>query len=112
MKKTIQQLIDAFNADKRSNHKSLIEYKEALQYYNGEQLDAEALAILEERGQKPIIENIYKMIVNKILGYKIQAMQEIRVYGRVEKTKNKAHLLQDIIRSFNKSRIYEREIHL
>lgn len=112
MKKTIQQLIDAFNADKQANHKSLIEYKEALQYYHGEQLEHEALAILQERGQKPIIENIYKMIVNKILGYKIQAMQEIRVYGRIEKTKNKAHLLQEIIRSFNQSKIYERDIYL
>lgn len=52
------------------------------------------------------------MIVNKILGYKIQSTQEIRVFGRTEETKNKANLLQDIIRSFNQSKVYDREIHL
>lgn len=110
--KTITQLTDFFNADKEANYKSLQEYKEALKYYHGHQLPADAIARLQERRQNPIIENIYKMIVNKILGYKIQSTQEIRVFGRTEQTKSKAELLQDIIRSFNQSKIYDREIHL
>lgn len=110
--KTISELIDAYNADKDANYTALQEYKEALKYYHGHQLPPEALARLEERRQAPIIENIYKMIVNKILGYKIQSTQEIRVFGRTEATKHKANLLQDIIRSFNQSKIYDREIHL
>ena len=110
--KTISELIDFFNADKEANYKSLQEYKEALKYYHGHQLPMEAIARLQERRQSPIIENIYKMIINKILGYKIQSTQEIRVYGRTEATKDKANLLQDIIRSFNQSKIYDREIHL
>lgn len=110
--KTITELIDFYNADKEANYRSLQEYKEALKYYHGHQLPPEALARLEERRQAPIIENIYKMIVNKILGYKIQSTQEVRVFGRTEATKHKANLLQDIIRSFNQSKIYDREIHL
>lgn len=110
--KTITQLIDFFNADKEANYKALQEYKEAIKYYHGHQLPPEAIARLQERRQNPIIENIYKMIVNKILGYKIQSTQEIRVFGRTEETKNKANLLQDIIRSFNQSKVYDREIHL
>lgn len=110
--KTITQLIEIFNADKDANTKSLLEYKEAVKYYHGQQLPQEALATLAERRQSPIIENIYKMIVNKILGYKIQSTQEVRVYGRTETTRQKADLLQEIIRSFNQSKVYDREIHL
>ena len=112
MQKTITQLIEIFHADKDSNTKSLLEYKEAVKYYHGQQLPQEALATLAERRQAPIIENIYKMIVNKILGYKIQSTQEVRVFGRTETTRQKADLLQEIIRSFNQSKIYDREIHL
>lgn len=110
--KTITQLTEIFNADKDANTKSLLEYKEAVKYYHGQQLPQEALATLAERRQAPIIENIYKMIVNKILGYKIQSTQEVRVYGRTETTRQKADLLQEIIRSFNQSKVYDREIHL
>ena len=110
--KTITQLTEIFNADKDANTKSLLEYKEAVKYYHGQQLPQEALATLAERRQSPIIENIYKMIVNKILGYKIQSTQEVRVYGRTETTRQKADLLQEIIRSFNQSKVYDREIHL
>ena len=112
MQKTITELIEIFHADKDSNTKSLLEYKEAVKYYHGQQLPQEALATLAERRQAPIIENIYKMIVNKILGYKIQSTQEVRVFGRTETTRQKADLLQEIIRSFNQSKIYDREIHL
>lgn len=110
--KTTTQLTEIFNADKDANTKSLLEYKEAVKYYHGQQLPQEALATLAERRQAPIIENIYKMIVNKILGYKIQSTQEVRVFGRTETTRQKADLLQEIIRSFNQSKVYDREIHL
>lgn len=109
---TITQLNDIFKADKDANMRSLLEYKEAINYYHGNQLPQEALMRLEERRQAPIIENIFKMIVNKILGYKIQSVQEIRVFGRTEETKLKANLLQEIVRSFNQSKVYDREIHL
>lgn len=108
----IGELRECYQTDKEANYKSLMEYKEAMRYYHGEQLPPEALMALEERGQQPIIENIYKMIVNKILGYKIQASQEIRVFGRNEESKNKAELLQEILRSINQSKIYDRELHL
>ena len=110
--KTITDLTNIFKADKEANIKALLEYKEAVKYYHGQQLPDDALARLEERRQAPIIENIYKMIVNKILGYKIQSIQEIKVLGRIENTKHKANLLQDILRSFNQSKVYDREIHL
>lgn len=97
---TSTQLLDYFNSDRDANINALLEYQEAIKYYHGKQLPEDALERLEERRQAPIIENIYKMIINKILGYKIQSTQEIRVYGRNEETKNKANLLQDILRAF------------
>lgn len=110
--KTITELIDLFKADKDANMRALLEYKEAVKYYHGKQLPDDVLLRLEERRQSPIIENIYKMIVNKILGYKIQATQEIRVFGRNEASRDKANLLQDILRAFNQTKTYDREIHL
>ena len=109
---TYYELDQMYQSDKQANFTSLNEYKEAVKYYHGYQLPQDALAILAERGQPPYIENIYKMIVNKILGYKIQSVQEVRVFGRTEANKHKANLLQDILRSFNQSKTYDREIHL
>ncbi|WP_443093561.1 portal protein, partial [Helicobacter pylori] len=43
------------------------EFLEAKKYYNGNQLPQDVLNIILERGQTPIVENMFKVIVNKIL---------------------------------------------
>ncbi|RDU51886.1 hypothetical protein CQA49_08090 [Helicobacter sp. MIT 00-7814] len=109
---TIAQLNDFYTADKNFAQSALNEYNDAKKYYHGNQLSEEMKAILAQRGQIPIVENIYKMIINKILGYKIQSITEINVTGRQEEDKPLANLLQDLLRAFNQCKTYEREISL
>ena len=109
---TLSQLNDFYNADKMFAQKSITEFNEAKKYYNGNQLSEEMKAIIASRGQSPIVENIYKMIVNKILGYKIQSTIEIKVSGRQEEDKPLANLLNDLLKVFNQNKKYEREIAL
>ncbi|RDU57106.1 portal protein [Helicobacter sp. MIT 00-7814] len=106
----IDEIQEIFNADCRFNALSLREYKEAKKYYHGDQLPPEVLSVLGERGQPPIYENLYKMIINKILGYKIQNIQEIKVSGRQEEDKHLSNLLQDLVRVFSQSKNYDKEI--
>lgn len=108
----VTELEAMYSADKQFAQKSLDEFNQALRYYNGNQLSDEMLAILLQRGQAPIVENIFKMIVNKILGYKLQSLTEIQVSGRREEDKPLAQLLNDILRVFNQDKRYDREIAL
>ncbi|BAM12820.1 hypothetical protein HCN_1636 [Helicobacter cinaedi PAGU611] len=95
---TIYELNTMLTNDSLANDKALKEYKEAKAYYHGHQLAAQELEKLARRWQIPIYENIYKMICDKILGYKIQSLQEIKVSGRQEQDKPLANLLNDLLR--------------
>lgn len=108
--KTFKDLQEIYNFDKRANERALREYREALRYYHGHQLPPKAIAQLQSRGQTPIIENIYKMIVNKILGYKIQSLTEIKVSGRQEQDKPLATLLNDLLKAFSQQKEYDKTI--
>ena len=108
---TLYELNTMLTNDSLANDKALKEYKEAKAYYHGHQLTAQELEKLARRGQIPIYENIYKMICDKILGYKIQSLQEIKVSGRQEQDKPLANLLNDLLRVFNSQKDYEKEIY-
>ena len=107
---THQELLDHYALDSKANTPSLLEYKEARRYYHGSQLPPEVQELLNLRGQPPIVENIYKMIVNKILGYKIQSIQEVKVSGRQEQDKPLANLLNDLLKVFTQNRNYDKQI--
>lgn len=107
---THQELLEIYSLDSRANTPSLLEYKEARRYYHGSQLPDEVLEKLNLRGQPPIVENIYKMIVNKILGYKIQSLQEVKVSGRQEQDKPLANLFNDLLKVFTQSKQYDKQI--
>lgn len=108
---SLYELNIMLNNDSLANDKALKEYKEAKAYYHGHQLATKELEKLARRGQIPIYENIYKMICDKILGYKIQSIQEIKVSGRQEQDKPLANLLNDLLRVFNSQKDYEKEIY-
>ncbi len=108
---TLYELNTMLTNDSLANDKALKEYKEAKAYYHGHQLATQELEKLARRGQIPIYENIYKMICDKILGYKIQGVQEIKVSGRQEQDKPLANLLNDLLRVFNSQKDYEKEIY-
>lgn len=99
-----------FHDDKLANEKSVVEYNTAKKYYHGEQLSLEVQEILIERGQPLMYENIFKTIVDKILGYKAQNIQEIKISGTQEQDKPLANLLQDLVRVFAQSKNYDKEI--
>lgn len=107
---SLDDLKALYEFDKKANQKSLIEYEEAKKYYCGEQLPQSALEIIQKRGQSPIIENIFKLIVNKIVGYKAQSIQEIKVSGRQEIDKPLANVLNDLLKVFSQSKNYDKQI--
>lgn len=104
------QLEKIFQSDVIAQSASLREYKKSVEYFHGKQLSDEFLNIIATRGSMPIVENIFKLIVNKILGYKMQSIQEIKVSGRQEQDKHLAHLLNDLTKVFSQSKDYNRAI--
>ena len=108
---TLYELNAMLENDSMANDTALREYKQAKAYYHGHQLDELELDKLAKRGQVPIYENIYKMICDKILGYKLQSATEIKVSGRQEEDKPLANLLTDLLRVFNQQKSYEKEIY-
>ena len=99
-----------FKQDKEANSMSLNEFQQAKAYYHGSQLPPDVLSLIQERGQSPIVENIYKMIVNKILGYKIQSLQEVRLTPRQEQDKPLSDLLNDLLRYFSQKKNFDKEM--
>lgn len=108
--KSLAYLKEIYKSDLDFNTSALKEYKEAVSYYHANQLAPNILNIILERGQSPVIENIYKMIINKILGYKAQSISEIRVSGRQKQDELLAHLLNDLLKVFSHSDFYNKEI--
>ncbi|WP_290880829.1 portal protein [Helicobacter sp.] len=99
-----------FELDLSANINSLREHEESVQYYHAEQLPPDVKAVIEARGGVKIVENIYKMLVNKILGYKIASIQEVKVSGRQEQDKALADLLNDLTKVFSQSPQYDKSI--
>lgn len=108
--KDFSEIESHFNADYEANLASLKEYDEAKKYYHGDQLPADVLELINERGQSPIIENFYKIIVDKIIGYKAESIQEVKVSGRQEQDKPLATLLNDLLRVFSQQERFDTEI--
>lgn len=111
MAKTLSELNTAYENDLSASNRAINELKEARRYYHGHQLQSQELDLLQNRGQIPIYENIFKMICDKILGYKIQSATEIRVSGRQEEDKTLANLLTDLLKAFSQQNHYEKEMY-
>ncbi|MBS4407346.1 portal protein [Campylobacter vulpis] len=107
---SLDELKELYQNDLNANKMSLNEYKEAKRYYHGDQLREIDKQTILNRNQTPIIENIFKMIINKILGYKAQSISEIRVSGRQKEDKNLAYLLNDLLKVFSHSSFYNKEM--
>lgn len=77
-------------------------YKEYM-YFEGEQLSAQTLKELADRGQPEFWINLYKMIANKVTGYKIDTRTVIKVNGRQQDDDAKGKIYTDILRSMTDS---------
>ncbi len=84
------------------------EFLEAKKYYNGNQLPQDVLNIILDRGQTPIVENMFKVIVNKILGYKIESISEIRLSPKQEEDRALSDLLNSLLQVFIQSENYDK----
>lgn len=108
--KTFEEIQQFFKIDKEANEKSLREYAQAKRYYHGTQLPSDVEAGLKRRGQIPVTENIYKVIVDKIMGYKSESIQEMKLSGRQEEDKALATLLNDLLKVFSQQEDFDPEI--
>ncbi len=86
------------------------EFLEAKKYYNGNQLPQDVLNIILERGQTPIVENMFKVIVNKILGYKIESISEIRLSPKQEEDRALSDLLNSLLQVFIQQENYDKSM--
>ncbi|WP_104748588.1 portal protein [Helicobacter cetorum] len=96
---------------KNDYQKALIEnteFLEAKKYYNGNQLPPDVLKIIQERGQTPIVENMFKVIVNKILGYKIESISEIRLSPKQQEDRALSDLLNSLLQVFIQQENYDK----
>ena len=50
-----------------------------MDYYDGNQLDAETIELMEERGQAPIIDNLIQPTINAVLGMQAKSRVDTRV---------------------------------
>lgn len=104
--KTITQLIGMLNESYNLSKKSREEAQLQRRYFDGEQLDAGTMAVLQSRGQPITWENIYQKTGNKILGYKMSMKQELKAKGRQRSDMAAALLLTDVLLSIPDSTDY------
>lgn len=95
----LDKLKKMFQEAKEMKYAERKEYEQSCEYYHNNQLSDEVLAILKERGQPPQSENIFAMLVNKVLGYKNQEQLDIQVLPTQERNKDLAILLSNILES-------------
>lgn len=108
--KQLDEIEKLYEADWEANRTSLKEYEQAKRYYHGLQLPDDVAMLMKSRDQVPVIENIYKMIVDKILGYKSESIQEVKLSGRQIEDKPLATLLNDLLKVFSQQESYDGEI--
>lgn len=108
--KSFDEIKKLYQADDDANRTSLREYEQAKRYYHGLQLPADVAALMQQRDQVPVVENIYKMIVDKILGYKSESIQEVKLSGRQIEDKPLATLLNDLLKVFSQQESYDSEM--
>ncbi|WP_231629986.1 Coiled-coil domain-containing protein [Helicobacter pylori] len=101
-------LLSDFSNDYQKALIANAEFLEAKKYYNGNQLPQDVLNIILDRGQTPIVENMFKVIVNKILGYKIESISEIRLSPKQEEDRALSDLLNSLLNVFIQQENYDK----
>lgn len=104
---THTKLIESLHESILLNKESMDEFELAKQYYEGNQLDPYTLSILESRGQPPLYENLYAMLGEKLLGYKINANVELQAIGFQKEDRATAEILTNILKSITQTKEYQ-----
>lgn len=83
------------------------EFAQCKKYYDGDQLSDYIKAVLDQRGQPHMFENMYALIGEKLLGYKINASTEMNAIGFQKNDRAKADLITNIIKSITQTKDYQ-----
>lgn len=102
-----RNLLESLQESILLNKESMDEFELAKQYYEGNQLDPYTLSILESRGQPPLYENLYAMLGEKLLGYKINASVELQAIGFQKEDRATAEILTNILKSITQTKEYQ-----
>lgn len=102
-----RQLLESLQESILLNKESMDEFELAKQYYEGNQLDPYTLSVLESRGQPPLYENLYAMLGEKLLGYKINASVELQAIGFQKEDRATAEILTNILKSITQTKEYQ-----
>jgi hypothetical protein len=84
--------------------------KKVRKYYNGDQLDETIKLILANRGQPEQYENQIAKHNNSILGHKKERSIEIKLFGRQQKDKTSANMLNALLKAITTTSDYELEV--
>jgi len=84
--------------------------KKVRDYYNGDQLDKTIKNILANRGQPEQYENQIAKHNNAILGFKKDRQIDIRLFGRQQKDRASADMLNAIIKAITQITDYESQV--
>jgi hypothetical protein len=84
--------------------------KKTREYYNGDQLDETIKLILANRGQPQQYENQIAKHFNSILGHKKDRNIEIKLFGRQQKDKSAANMLNALLKALTATSDYEDEV--
>lgn len=101
--KLLQSLKESLNLLQQSYD----EFLEAKEYYEGNQLPDYIKSILASRGQPILFENMYALIGEKLLGYKLNASTEMNAVGFQKKDREKAQILTNILKSITQTKDYQ-----
>lgn len=83
------------------------EFLQAKEYYEGNQLPDYLKSILDSRGQPILFENMYALIGEKLLGYKLNANTEMNAIGFQKNDREKAQIITNIIKSITQTKDYQ-----
>lgn len=84
--------------------------KKVREYYNGDQLDSTIKQILANRGQPEQYENNISKHNNAILGFKKEREIDIRLFGRQQRDRTGADMLNALIKAITQVSDYEIEV--
>ena len=102
-----QKLLESLKESINLTQECYDEFIESKMYYEGEQLPDDIKAKLASRGQPFMFENMYALIGEKLLGYKINASTEMNAIGFQKNDRPKAEIITNIIKSITQAKDYQ-----
>ncbi|MBE0498569.1 MAG: hypothetical protein IBX43_04930 [Campylobacterales bacterium] len=104
------QLIEWLKESSRHFTKTKAFSKKVREYYNGDQLDSFVKNVLANRGQPEQYENNIAKHNNAILGFKKERAIDIRLFGRQQRDRAGAEMLNALLKAITQVSDYEEQV--